>query len=170
MQVKVMALICGFLFGCRANQGPLPIENNRGSRPHIEIEADTVDLTYRYSPSVFESKLDLKRDPFSFPALFSQMRSPETPCDSLSNPSRVSTINFPIESLRLAGVIHRQTDYVALIELPDGRVNKGLVGQEIGLEKGRITNITPEELSIGFWIADEQECRLVKNTILAISQ
>ncbi|NOH70788.1 hypothetical protein F0225_05435 [Vibrio pectenicida] len=139
-------------------------------KPHLLEEKDY--MTSRLNLVIKnDAKLQLKRDPFSVPLLFSEPYHQSSPCYSITAKTSVHTaLVFPLEKLRLAGVIYRQSEYIAMIELPDGTLRAGEVGQEIGLNQAIIINITSDRLEIGQWEAQYEECRLVNGISLAISE
>ena len=157
MRVELIMFLSSFLLSYEVNSHLLEEKGDMTSRLNLVIKND--------------AKLQLKRDPFSVPLLFSEPYHQLSPCYSMTAKTSVHTaLVFPLEKLRLAGVIYRQSEYIAMIELPDGTLRSGVVGQEIGLNQAIIINITSDKVQIGQWEAQHEECRLVNDISLAISE
>ncbi|MBU2896960.1 pilus assembly protein PilP [Vibrio hepatarius] len=167
MRVELIIILSGLLLGYEVNSLSLEAKGDMTSHLNLVIKNDVMGQSIQNYNYLNDIKLPLKRDPFSVPLLLSE----PSPCDSMTaKPSVHAAIVFPLEKLRLAGVIYRQSEYIAMIELPDGILRAGVVGQEIGLNQAIITNISSDEVQIGQWEAQHEVCRLVNNISLTISE
>lgn len=61
---------------------------------------------------------------------------------------------FPLDSLKLVGLINYKGATYALIRAPDGIIHRVTVGNHMGQNFGRITQITPTEVSLVEIVAD----------------
>ncbi|MYM60668.1 hypothetical protein GTG28_15675 [Vibrio sp. OCN044] len=169
-RAKIVALLCGFLFGCKANQDPLLLEVSDTPRDVSETISDFAQLHSGFSQYSLDESFELKRDPFSIPESINKATHSSNQCPQSNNVSNNNSINLPLDDLRLAGVIGRNTDYIALIELPGGEVIRGVIGQRIGLEQNIITDISSKVLTISRWTLEDGQCQLVADTRLKISR
>ncbi|WP_341664021.1 pilus assembly protein PilP [Vibrio sp.] len=165
-KAKVIILLCGFLSSCKANQDPLSLESAHISLALSESTSDFSQQSSHSSRYDFDISSELRRDPFSIP----ETTQISNQCQQSDNAPTHTPINFPLDDLRLAGVVHRRTDYIALIELPNGALIKGVIGQEIGLNQDMITNISSDMVTIGRWAMEYGQCRLKADIRLTISR
>ena len=169
-RAKVVALLCVFLFGCKANQEPLLLEVSDTPRYVSETISDVAQLHSGFSQYSLDASFELKRDPFSIPESINKATHSSNQCPQSNNVSNNNSINLPLDDLRLAGIVGRKTDYIALIELPSGGVIRGVIGQRIGLEQNIITDISSKVLTISRWTLEDGQCQLVADTRLKISR
>ncbi|RUR34411.1 pilus assembly protein PilP [Vreelandella nanhaiensis] len=101
----------------------------------------TSSMTYDYAAS---------RSPFQPPAAIAE-RGPSLQADVLA----AQTLrplepleHFTLSELRLVGTLVMGEQRVALIETPEGQVTSAPLGAYVGSDKGRITQITRQEVRI----------------------
>ncbi|CAM3732316.1 pilus assembly protein PilP [Vibrio aquimaris] len=169
-RAKIVVLLCGFLFGCKASQEPLLLEVSDTPIDVSEPISDVAQLHSGFPRYSLDASFELKRDPFSIPESINKATHSSNQCPQSDNFSNNNSINLPLDDLRLAGVIGRKTDYIALIELPSGGVIRVVIGQRIGLEQNIITDISSKVLTISRWTLEDGQCQLVVDTRLKISR
>ncbi len=85
-----------------------------------------------------------RRDPFT------QAQKPSEESTRAKEPLE----EFPLDSLKLIGLISFKNSVYALVRAPDGIVHRVTVGDHMGQNYGKITQITATEVSLVELVAD----------------
>lgn len=112
--------------------------------PHLPpFEEPEPAPTHRYPT-------ELERDPFDRLNFAQRETADETDSGPRPDPNRAqeSLEDFPLDSLRMVGVLERQEERSALVRDPQGTVHRVKVGNYIGQNHGRIINIDERRIEL----------------------
>lgn len=125
------------------NQPPIPIEPAPDFVPVESFNYGAQQLRSPFLPSSLASELKIMAGKRVYPNF---NRQPQ-PLES-----------FPIENLNMKGSLLNQSGAImALIQTPDGQVERVQVGNYMGLNQGRIVKITPTQIDVVEIIPDGRE-------------
>ncbi|MCG9684590.1 pilus assembly protein PilP [Vibrio sp. Isolate23] len=164
--MRASLIICLYLVlsGCKANRQPLEFVQVEQKEPHV------LSLT-KFNPKRFHAlqdvNLSIQRDPFLLPTALLGAEAPILGChkDAVANSSLKT---YPLDQLRLAGVMTVRGEHAALIELPDGVLITRVQGEFIAAHS-LITDVTVEAVEIREPVQNSKGClsyrtrRLVMN-------
>ncbi|EGU29672.1 fimbrial assembly protein [Vibrio ichthyoenteri ATCC 700023] len=164
-------LISSVLLGCRAEQTPLEYE-----LPIIQLQAQSADkniiLQNEGLPMVEIYRAQSLRSPFSLPAAVNDAGSLVTKdCWQPQQRNGQGTLErYPLNHLNVKGVMSRANRHTALLQVPSGQVVSVEEGHFVGLNQGRVTQVTPEYVQIEETLPDGLGCwkrRDIKITLSA---
>lgn len=125
------------------NQPPIPIEPAPDFVPVESFNYSAQQLRSPFMPSSLASELKIMAGKRVYPNF---NRQPQ-PLES-----------FPIENLNMKGSLLNQAGKImALIQTPDGQVERVQVGNYMGLNQGRIVRISPTQIDVVEIIPDGRE-------------
>ncbi|AXY58890.1 MULTISPECIES: pilus assembly protein PilP [Acinetobacter] len=158
MKTKIsLALVAGLLLaGCDSridavnqqmadirNQPPIPIEAAPVFEPAPTFNYSAHQLKSPFMPSSLAAELKIMAGKRVYPNL---NRQPQ-PLES-----------YALEALNMKGSMRSQTgDVLALIQTPDGEVERVQRGSYMGMNHGRVVNITPTQIDLLEIIPDGRE-------------
>ena len=93
-----------------------------------------------------------RREPFT-PTLPESARGSDAVRPDM-NRNREPLEEFPLDSLKLAGIIDYNKVHYAMIKAPDGIIHRVTVGNYMGQNFGKITKITESEVSLDEIVPD----------------
>lgn len=85
--------------------------------------------------------------------VYTHERDPFHPAQSLS--TQINLQDYPLNKLKLVGTLHQGKQYFAMIRDPKNHIYKLTLGDFIGLEKAKITQITDGAINIA-WRVEQQ--------------
>lgn len=150
--MKKTALVCGLallvaLSGCSSRVDDVNARMQQiNAEPPLPVPPPPVFLpipTYGYAAQQL-------RSPFMPPSLAQELKTMagRRVMPDLARPPQYLE-QFPLESLRMRGILRRpEGPLFALIEDPEGVVTRVQVGGYMGRNFGRITTITPSQLTV----------------------
>lgn len=117
------------------------------------------------TPELSQNKALQKRNPFS-PAIENQKIQPDT------QHTKGPLESFPLSQLHFVGVLSQKNQIWALISSPDGAIYNIAIGQYIGQNYGKVSQITNKEITIqetlsdglGGWTVHTKELPLTTNS------
>ena len=125
------------------NQQPIAIEPAPDFVPVESFNYAAQQLRSPFIPGSLASELKIMAGKRVYPNLNRQLQPLES---------------FPIENLNLKGSLRNQSGQImALIQTPDGQVERVQVGSYMGLNHGRIIKITPTQIDVMEIIPDGRE-------------
>ncbi|MDV2469308.1 pilus assembly protein PilP [Acinetobacter chinensis] len=158
MKTKIsLALVAGLLLaGCDSridavnqqmadirNQPPIPIEAAPVFEPAPTFNYSAHQLKSPFMPSSLAAELKIMAGKRVYPNL---NRQPQ-PLES-----------YALEALNMKGSMRSQTgEVLALIQTPDGEVERVQRGSYMGMNHGRVVNITPTQIDLLEIIPDGRE-------------
>jgi type IV pilus assembly protein PilP len=160
--VLLSITVASLLAGCSGRDADLSsfIENTRkepGGRVEPLPEVKPYD-TYVYSSS--------------------NMRSPFMPGGSRTTGAqrpegtrnREFLEQFSLDTLKMVGTLHIDGRDFGLVQVPDGRVQRVLVGNHAGQNDGRITDITPTKISLTELVPDGLGGYVERSAAIALNE
>ncbi|QXW26252.1 pilus assembly protein PilP [Acinetobacter johnsonii] len=125
------------------NQPPVPIEPAPDFIPVDSFAYGAQQLRSPFLPSSLAAELKVMAGKRVYPNFNRQQQPLES---------------FPIENLNMKGSLLNQSGKImALIQTPDGQVERVQVGNYMGLNHGRIVKITPTQIDVVEIIPDGRE-------------
>ena len=125
------------------NQAPLPIEPAPIFLPVPTFSYSAHQLKSPFLPSSLAAELRIMAGKRVYPNLSRQLQPLES---------------YAIESLNMKGSIRSQSGRImALIQTPDGELERVQRGSYLGMNHGRIVNITPTQIDLLEIIPDGRE-------------
>lgn len=125
------------------NQPPVAIEPAPDFIPVETFNYAAQQLRSPFMPGSLASELKIMAGKRVYPNLNRQLQPLES---------------YPIENLNLKGSLRNQSGQImALIQTPDGQVERVQVGNYMGLNHGRIIKITPTQIDVMEIIPDGRE-------------
>jgi type IV pilus assembly protein PilP len=125
------------------NQQPIAIEPAPDFVPVESFNYAAQQLRSPFMPGSLASELKIMAGKRVYPNLNRQLQPLES---------------YPIENLNLKGSLRNQSGQImALIQTPDGQVERVQVGNYMGLNHGRIIKITPTQIDVMEIIPDGRE-------------
>ena len=157
MQKFSLSLMLGlFLVGCDSridavneqmanirNQPPLPIEPAPVFPPVPTFDYAAHQLKSPFLPSSLAAELKIMSGKRVYPNLSRQLQPLES---------------YAIESLNMKGSMRSQSGQIlALIQTPDGEIERIQRGSYMGMNHGRVVNITPTQIDLVEIVPDGRE-------------
>lgn len=134
------------LAGCSSNMNDLEqfVEDEK-AKPGTRIPPIKEVRPYEK----FRYSADNLRPPFSPPAIETRPTKKRSsgPQPDL-NRNREYLEQFPLDTMRMVGTVNLNGGLYGLIQTDDGLVHRVLTGNHMGQNFGRITNVTPTEISL----------------------
>jgi type IV pilus assembly protein PilP len=125
------------------NQQPIAIEPAPDFVPVESFNYAAQQLRSPFMPGSLASELKINAGKRVYPNLNRQLQPLES---------------YPIENLNLKGSLRNQSGQImALIQTPDGQIERVQVGSYMGLNHGRIIKITPTQIDVMEIIPDGRE-------------
>ncbi|MBD1558413.1 pilus assembly protein PilP [Vibrio sp. S9_S30] len=156
------------LSGCRANHEPLQdfiFQTQANASAHIsKLQAEQSFKASKYTPMT-------DRLPFALPEIAVIETQPSLIKDCWQPASRKKSgklEKFALTQLKLKGVMGSGKKVSGIIQAPDGHVVKVQQGQYLGLNNGKVINITPKHLTIQETLPDGLGCWQQRNVKLAL--
>lgn len=147
-----------FLAGCNANQDSLEAYI---SQVEAKARKDVTALAPILAFQIAEYQSHQAREPFVLPksALMSSQPAVKKDCwQPKSRRKNGKLERYPLQNLRLKGVMSSGGQVSALVQTPAGTVVQVRSGQYIGLNNGRVTRVTPQFLVIKETLPDGLGC------------
>ncbi len=155
-QITLYVLACAALVGCDSridavnqqmasirNQAPLPIEPAPVFSPVPTFNYSAHQLKSPFLPSSLAAELKIMSGKRVYPNLSRQLQPLES---------------YAIESLNMKGSMRSQSGQIlALIQTPDGEIERIQRGSYMGMNHGRVINITPTQIDLVEIIPDGRE-------------
>lgn len=168
MKNNVVVLVSVLLLGCQANDESL-IDFIRD----VETQArdDVIKLKPATAYQVVPYKASVRRTPFALPKEVHSVTQPMTTLDCWQPTSRASSEqleHFPLERLRLKGVIGMGAQMSGLIQVPSGKVYRVQTGEYIGQNNGFVASISSDHLLINETLPDGLGCWKKRKVTLAL--
>lgn len=152
----VCAVVLSALAGCSSrvdvvnsemadirNQPPLPIEPPPTFESVPQFQYDAQNLRSPFLPSSLYTELKVMAGKRVYPDFSRQAEPLES---------------YALESLLLKGNLKNAQDkIVALVQTPDGQISRVQVGNHMGLNQGRIVQITPTQIDLIEIISDGRD-------------
>ncbi len=125
------------------NQAPLPIEPAPVFPPVPTFNYSAHQLKSPFLPSSLAAELKIMSGKRVYPNLSRQLQPLES---------------YAIESLNMKGSMRSQSGQIlALIQTPDGEIERVQRGSYMGVNHGRVVNITPTQIDLVEIIPDGRE-------------
>ncbi len=125
------------------NQPPLPIEPAPVFPPVPTFDYAAHQLKSPFLPSSLAAELKIMSGKRVYPNLSRQLQPLES---------------YAIESLNMKGSIRSQSGQIlALIQTPDGEIERIQRGSYMGMNHGRVVNITPTQIDLVEIVPDGRE-------------
>ncbi|MCG3739681.1 pilus assembly protein PilP [Vibrio cincinnatiensis] len=167
--LRFLGWLCPLLLvGCQANEDSL-------EDYLLEVELQTQREVAQLAPVVqfqaFHYGQHGKREPFVLPqeALVQNQSVTQSDCWQLVPRSKTGTLErYPLNQLRLRGVMSSGGSISALVQTPSGTVVNVKAGQYLGLNNGRITRVADDYLLIKETLPDGLGCWNQRNVKLAL--
>ncbi|CAM3109839.1 pilus assembly protein PilP [Vibrio mytili] len=164
----LMALTGALLIGCQANDDSLTdyINNveNQARRDVEKLKPAEQYVAVAYDPKVL-------REPFELPQEATIATQPVAREDCWQPPSRKRTgklEKFPLNQLRLKGVMGMGNTVSGLVQAPNGTVYKVKPGQYLGRNNGKVTHVSHNYLLINETLPDGLGCWQKRKVKLAL--
>ncbi|WP_423839927.1 pilus assembly protein PilP [Vibrio mytili] len=164
----LMALTAALLIGCQANDDSLTdyINNveNQARRDVEKLKPAEQYVAVAYDPKVL-------REPFELPQEATIATQPVAREDCWQPPSRKRTgklEKFPLNQLRLKGVMGMGNTVSGLVQAPNGTVYKVKPGQYLGRNNGKVTHVSHNYLLINETLPDGLGCWQKRKVKLAL--
>ena len=154
-QITLYVLACAVLVGCDSridavnqemanirNQPPLPIEPAPIFTPVPQFNYAAHQLKSPFMPSSLAAELKIMAGKRVYPNLARQLQPLE---------------NYALESLTMKGSMRQNGQILALIQTPDGEIERIQRGSYMGVNHGRVVNITPTQIDLIEIIPDGRE-------------
>ena len=77
---------------------------------------------------------------------------------------------FSLDTLKMVGTLHIDGRDFGLVQVPDGRVQRVLVGNHAGQNDGRITDITPTKISLTELVPDGLGGYVERSAAIALNE
>ncbi len=149
IQIAGAACAAALLAGCSQDMSDLEVYIDE-VKSRTSQAVDPIPQMKPYTPYAYSA--DNLRSPFvpdtaleqdgGVPALSNNSLRPDT------SRNKEPLEAFPLEGLRLVGTLDMMNNYFALISSPDGVVHRVTVGDYMGQNYGRITDINEAEVRI----------------------
>ncbi len=163
--VAVIALACaGLLAGCSSRDGELDqyIEATK-AEPGGRVES--LPEVKPYDSYVYAG--NLKRSPFVPGGSAGANAAGPRP---ISNRNREFLEQFSLDTLRMVGTLNLDGKFYGLVQVKDGRVHRALVGNYLGQNDGRITQITATKINVSEVVPDGLGGYLERPAALALNE
>ena len=161
-------LVISTLVGCKANQDSL---EDFVVQVEVQARKDVVQLVAASEFIAAQYLQRTHRPPFELPKEAVVLTQPKAKknCWQPTRRSRTGKLEkFPLEQLRLKGVIGSGSQISGLVQTPKGNVVKVHKGQFIGLNSGRIAKVTSQYVLINETLPDGLGCWHRRNVRLAL--
>ncbi|WP_260260001.1 pilus assembly protein PilP [Vibrio intestinalis] len=156
------------LAGCRAHQGSLPEFVATAER---QAQVKVLDLKPALDFKTGKYSAHYDRKPFALPQAALVLNQPQArkDCWQPIQRKRVGPLEtFDLEKLRLKGVMSKSGSNSALVQTPSGIVVKVEVGQFIGLNNGKVTQVNADYIQVNETLPDGLGCWSRRNVKLAL--
>ncbi len=170
MRNKSLLMVCiaGVLAGCQANDESLTdfirgVEN-QARRDVAKLQPAEDYVVIGYEP-------EIQRAPFELPKEATIATQPLARQDCWQPPSRkrVGKLErFPLNKLRLKGVMGMGSNVSGLVQAPNGTVYKVKPGQYLGRNNGKVTHVSHNYLLINETLPDGLGCWQKRKVKLAL--
>ncbi|NAW67894.1 fimbrial protein [Vibrio sp. V27_P1S3P104] len=161
--------VCAWLLvGCQANDDSL---DDYLRMVELETQKQVTQLAPAVHFQAFHYGQHGKREPFVLPqeALVQNQSVTKSDCWQPAARNKSGALErYPLNQLRLRGVISSGGHISALIQTPNGTVVNVKAGQYIGLNNGRITRVADNYLLIKETLPDGLGCWNQRNVKLAL--
>ncbi|MDF2155677.1 pilus assembly protein PilP [Vibrio sp. CAU 1672] len=170
MNKPILALftLSPLLLGCQANDDSLS-DFIRQVENQARYEVTTLSPRNDYQVVLYQP--EVQREPFELPqeALIATQPVVRKDCWQPGARKRPGKLErFPLEHLRLKGVMTADKTVSGLIQAPDGAVHRVLPGQYLGQNRGKITIITSSYLLVSETLPDGLGCWQTRKVKLAL--
>lgn len=168
VKVVVILLMFSILAGCKANQDSLEefvVQVETRARKEVE----ELGPTSEFIAAQYQQRTH--RPPFELPKEAIVLAQPKVKKDCWQPSRRHRTgklEQYPLSQLRLKGVMGNGNQVSGLVQTPKGNVVKVQKGQFIGLNNGRITQVTSQYVLINETLPDGLGCWHRRNVRLAL--
>ncbi len=139
--------VCVLLGGCRAYQQPF---NERVFMVEAPVTQAAAASTSTWQPQEYHSAA--LRSPFALPGdrqSFASALPMATPCANADvQLAAPDALGFPLEQLRLKGVIGHGQQQSALIAAPSGQIRLVTIGDKLGTQAGTVLRVTADSVEI----------------------
>ncbi|MGD8679643.1 MAG: pilus assembly protein PilP [Lysobacterales bacterium] len=169
LRIALLAVFAGVLGACSGNQDDL----NRyiaevKARPATPIPP--IPPVRTYTPYTYEGLMG--RDPFRQSTSEGSDQVPTNgsssgPRPDLQRPKEYLE-RFELDTLTMVGTFAKGTSEWALIEDPDGVVHRVAVGNYLGKNYGKVSEISEDEVQLSEFIADGAGGWLVRDASMAL--
>ncbi|MDP2573188.1 pilus assembly protein PilP [Vibrio penaeicida] len=169
MNKSLMGLVAiAALSGCRANHEPLQdfiLKTQANASTQVsKLQAEQSFKASEYVPVT-------ARVPFALPKIAVVETQPSLVKDCWQPATRRKNgklERFALTQLKLKGVMGSGKKVSGIIQVPDGHVVKVKQGHYLGLNNGKVINITPKHLTIQETLPDGLGCWQQRNVKLAL--
>ncbi len=163
-----LMLVCVSLVGCQANNDSLSDYIRQiESEARIDVAKLKPERKFLVAPYSPQSK----REPFALPeeATIASQPVARNDCWQPSKRKRSSKLErFPLNQLRLKGVMGTGSSVSGLVQAPNGTVYKVHAGQYIGQNNGKVTHVSHSYLLINETLPDGLGCWQKRKVKLAL--
>lgn len=161
-------LVATFLIGCRANQDSL---DDFITQTQQQAQFEAIVPVPILALEIADYQAHSERSPFVLPrAALVMSQFPKRP-DCWQPQTRIKTgqlEQFALNKLSLKGVMSRNGDNSALVQMPNGHIVKVTKGQYLGLNNGRIAKVTASYIQVNETLPDGLGCWSRRNVKLAL--
>jgi type IV pilus assembly protein PilP len=156
------------LLGCQANDDDLE-QFFAQTDGELHRAVETLEPVKAFVPLMYTSSHE--RDPFQLPRVATTAAQSDVNKSCWQPPSRKGRgklERYPLDQLKLKGVMGSAGEFSALVQTSDNVVLSVSRGQYIGLNNGRILNVTPRYLLIDETLPDGLGCWLRRSVKLVL--
>ena len=168
VRALLVLLIVSVVAGCKANQDSLEdfvVQVEARARKDVEQLGPTSEFV------AVQYQQKTHRPPFELPKEAIVLTQPKAKkdCWQPTRRSRTGKLEkYPLDQLRLKGVMGSGSQVSGLVQTPKGNVVKVQKDQFIGLNNGRITKVTSQYVMINETLPDGLGCWHRRNVRLAL--
>nr|WP_086940665.1 pilus assembly protein PilP [Thaumasiovibrio occultus] len=166
----VSTLVVITLAGCKANSGPSPVDQFTLMRSRATARVEPLPTEYLAKHVPFEPVVG--RAPFSVP--MPQRSTTLANNDDCWQPDldrkTQKLEQFEIDSLAVKGIMGGRNGRWALVQTPNGQVERVTVGQYMGLNYGRVEAVTQSGIEVKESLQDGLGCWQARSLKLAVNQ
>ncbi|WP_413112782.1 pilus assembly protein PilP [Thaumasiovibrio sp. DFM-14] len=164
-------LLCAvvLLSGCRANNEPIaPLVKQIRARATAKVEA--LPLEFTYTPLAYE--VTTERQPFAKPVATRLVANTAVTDCWQPNMARhpESLEQYSLDTLAVKGVIGDKSDRWALIQTPEGKLERIKTGQFMGLNRGLVQVVDAFGIEVQESLPDGLGCWQQRSLKLAVNQ
>ncbi|WP_087020793.1 pilus assembly protein PilP [Thaumasiovibrio subtropicus] len=167
-KVTTLAILV-LLGGCKANDESIP-EKVMQIRARATAKVEPLPDEFVYSPLPFYAASG--REPFTRPiAVRATATVMEVDCwqpDLTRSPQKLE--QFSIDTLAVKGIIGDSATRWALVQTPEGSLEKIRAGQFMGLNRGRVKHVTEFGIEVQESLPDGLGCWQQRSLKLAVNQ
>ncbi len=164
----LMVCIATVLMGCQANDESLT-DFIKGVENQARRDVEKLKPAEEYVAVAYDPKV--LRAPFELPREATIATQPIARKDCWQPPSRARSgklEKFPLNQLRLKGVMGIGSTVSGLVQAPNGTVYKVAPGQYLGQNNGKVTQVTHSYLLINETLPDGLGCWQKRKVKLAL--